>query len=196
MVHVDATYETPLRWPEGRRRTTHPRRAPFRVSLAVARDALLGELFRLGGSRVVIASNARLSRAGQMTSVQPWTADPGVAVWFARKGQELVLACDAWDTIAANLRAIGKTVEAMRGMERWGADQMLDAALGGFAALPERTAGPDPWALLGVQPGAGRDVVDAAYRAGLKRHHPDRGGDAEQLLALNRAYAAVTGASR
>jgi hypothetical protein len=49
----------------------------------------------------------------------------------------------------------------------------------------------DPHAVLGLQPGASRDEVAAAYRALAKRWHPDRGGgaDAERRMAeINGAY--------
>lgn len=48
-----------------------------------------------------------------------------------------------------------------------------------------------PWAkILGLE-GAGpwtRDQVRAAYRAAAMQHHPDRGGTAERMAAVNEAY--------
>jgi hypothetical protein len=49
----------------------------------------------------------------------------------------------------------------------------------------------DPYAVLGLQPGASPDEVARAYRALAKRWHPDRGGgaDAERRMAeINGAY--------
>lgn len=51
-----------------------------------------------------------------------------------------------------------------------------------------------PFELLGVQPDAEPEVVEAAYRALMKKHHPDRtGGDAAKAQQINAAYAAIRG---
>lgn len=42
--------------------------------------------------------------------------------------------------------------------------------------------------VLGVEPDASLDRVRAAYRARVKETHPDRGGDREAFLAVQRAY--------
>jgi hypothetical protein len=57
----------------------------------------------------------------------------------------------------------------------------------------------DYYAVLQVHPGADREVIDAAYRQLMKKHHPDLAGDdperiAEHLArarALNEAYAVL-----
>ena len=48
------------------------------------------------------------------------------------------------------------------------------------------------YVLLGLPSGAERSAIDAAYRALMKRHHPDRGGDAALAAEINRAYADLT----
>ncbi|SBO44815.1 DnaJ-class molecular chaperone [Cyanobium sp. NIES-981] len=42
--------------------------------------------------------------------------------------------------------------------------------------------------MLGVAPEASRAEIKAAYRALVKRHHPDAGGDTTTILALNAAW--------
>jgi molecular chaperone DnaJ len=46
----------------------------------------------------------------------------------------------------------------------------------------------DPYAVLGVKPGASAAEIKAAYRALVKRHHPDAGGDDKRILSLNAAW--------
>jgi hypothetical protein len=47
-------------------------------------------------------------------------------------------------------------------------------------------------AMLGVLPDAPLEVIDAAYRALAKKHHPDRGtGDTEKMQEINAAYARI-----
>lgn len=46
----------------------------------------------------------------------------------------------------------------------------------------------DPYAVLGLTPEASPAEIKAAYRALVKRHHPDAGGDDQRILALNAAW--------
>jgi molecular chaperone DnaJ len=46
----------------------------------------------------------------------------------------------------------------------------------------------DPYGVLGVAPGASDAEIKAAYRALVKRHHPDAGGEEAAMLALNAAW--------
>src|SRR5690349_2697876 len=56
------------------------------------------------------------------------------------------------------------------------------------------TADTTAYAILGLQPGADRDAVEAAYRRLIKRHHPDRaGGDNSRAAEINRAYFELRG---
>jgi molecular chaperone DnaJ len=52
------------------------------------------------------------------------------------------------------------------------------------------------YAVLGVAPGASAAAIKAAYRALVKRHHPDAGGDATVILALNAAWAVLGDAEK
>lgn len=48
--------------------------------------------------------------------------------------------------------------------------------------------------MLGVSPGAPAEVIKAAYRALMKIHHPDVGGDPEKAKEIEEAYRNLSGA--
>jgi DnaJ domain len=59
--------------------------------------------------------------------------------------------------------------------------------------------GVDPYAILGLAPGAAEPEVAAAYREQAKRWHPDRGGGEEaqrRMAEINAAYAALRAGER
>ena len=55
------------------------------------------------------------------------------------------------------LMRLAKSIEAMRGIERWGPSQMMERTFTGFAALPEKS-GSDWWDVLQVRRDASRDA--------------------------------------
>ena len=57
---------------------------------------------------------------------------------------------------------------------------------------PSPVRGPSsPYDVLWLRPGAPPELVKAAYRALAQLHHPDRGGDHEAMVAINRAFDAL-----
>lgn len=183
----------PLCWPE-RRPRFNPRKVNhhFKSSFARARDNCIQEVTRIGGDRLIISSNLKLKPDGK-----PYAADdgkilpdPGVAVYFTRNGKELCFACDCWSHVQDNMHAIALTIEALRGIARWGTGYMMEAAFRGFAALPE-TTGSNWWEVLGVPVNSAPDQVKEAYRLLAKKFHPDtgeNGGDAERFRRVQQAW--------
>lgn len=183
----------PLHWPDGftRREPSRRRRAAFRIaSLAVARDFLLDELRRLGARYVVLSSNVPVRHDGLPYANVAEPRDPGVCVYFDLEGEARCIPCDAWDRVKDNILAVAKTVEAMRGIERWGSGEMMRRAFSAFQALPSPAAG---WrTVLGMGPGpATRQAIDEAYRERARALHPDMGGTHEGMVALNAARDAA-----
>lgn len=139
---------------------------------------------------VIISTDLKLRLDGLPYSNQRVPDDPGAAVyWRDSRGQDKVIALDKYDRIADNIYAIGKTLEALRGIERWGGGQILDRAFSGFVALPspEMAGGVDPYELLGIDPDDSLVARRAAYRRALAKHHPDHGGDPAKFNQVRRA---------
>lgn len=177
----------PLEWPDGYPRTERRKRAPFNTGFAKARDGIVDELRRMNASNVVISTNIPTKANGLPYANQRTPDDPGVAVYFYWQGTQHALACDRWDRVVDNLQALRKSIEAMRGLDRWGASGILERAFSGFARLD--APGEDWSDVLGVAPNATYGVVRDAYLQRRRDTHPDRpGGDADEFQAVQRAW--------
>jgi hypothetical protein len=191
----------PLQWPLGWKRTPrHMKKwGRFEGTLDRCRRELLREIDMLAlgaASRThrmtstVISSNMPLRKDGEMNASAARPDDTGVAVYFHRGEQRLAMACDQYMDVWENLRALQKTIEAMRGIERWGSSSLLDRAFTGFAALPAPRGG-SCWDLLGIGDqweSATEEQVKDAWRARVKVVHPSvPGGSEDALREVNEA---------
>jgi hypothetical protein len=150
---------------------------------------LFREVKRLGGTSVVLSTNVELRQDGIPYASRRAPDDPGVAVYFTRGKRQLVFCCDRWDKVEDNLWAVTKTIDAIRGIERWGSGDMVEAAFSGFQALAAPPTAPW-WAILGVQPHYPTETIAATFTALARVHHPDRGGDGTRMAEINAAYEA------
>ncbi len=211
----------PLQWPAGWPRTPSEAREPSRfgtvgmqqigqtffrrkgtLSLYDECKAVIWELGHLRAVNIAITSNLPTRRDGKPMATGR-TDDPGIAVWWVVDDKEQVMACDRWESPAENLRAIVKSINALRGIERWGSSAIVEKAFAGFNALPPAggtgDGEPEPQA-----PEPPRDwmeyfhVSEAASRGGVKKMHrmfaqqlhPDRDrGDHERMQQLNAAWS-------
>lgn len=186
----------PLQWPAHVPRAKRRERARFETSFARARDGLARELERMGARYTVLSTNVELRLDGQPYANRAEPADPGVAVYFMRNGKRLTFACDRWDRVRDNVQAVRKTIEALRGIERWGASDMLERAFDGFKALPPGSGdgavvtGARPWRdVLGVGSDCQDfDTVRKAWRRKAHETHPDHGGDPAHFAEVQAAY--------
>lgn len=161
ITKLEQVLESRLTWPETKPRASHRRRSPFQGrEVATEHRAVENELQRWGIRQFIVSRNNQRIYAG----------DPGVAVWWNdKKGELRVLACDRWDKLADNMRAIHLTLDAMRALERWGAYTAEQAAEGAkLKALPP----PDAvnW----------RDILGMLEHASLPK--------SDQLIIANRRY--------
>ncbi|MBN1517457.1 J domain-containing protein [Candidatus Sumerlaeota bacterium] len=192
----------PLCWPEGWDRTPdHQRQSgAFKGTPGAIRVLLLDEVERFvwgraSGAhnwrqRIILSSNVPLRLDGEPYANAREPDDPGVAIYFPRDSsqdaQQICMACDQYNRVWKNMRALQKTMEALRGIERWGSSQLLDRAFQGFLALPD----PDQqtwWEVLGVSRHAGEAEIRSAFREKARVMHPDHGGSAESFKRLNDA---------
>lgn len=177
----------PLQWPAGWPRTKNTKTSQFKTSFVKARDGLLYELYLLKAQHIVISSNAELRYDGLPKSPKTQPKDRGIAVYFVLDSQQQCVPCDKWDHIEDNLQAIRLTIEALRGLERWGAKEMVSAAFKGFAALPASVE--KAWyQVLQVSQGAREQEIRDAFRNLARIEHPDAGGSVEAFLNLQRAF--------
>jgi hypothetical protein len=175
----------PLTWPLGRPRTRWPEHSNFDVTLGRAIQDVRDEVSRLGGQSLIISSNMPTRRDGLPYANASQPTDRGVAVYFKYKQKPMCFACDRWNRVEDNMRAISKTIDALRGIARWGTGDMIQQAFTGFIALP---APEQPWQTLGLPDSRPtREQVEDAYRRLAMKHHPDRGGDSSEMSRINTA---------
>jgi hypothetical protein len=188
----------PLRWPDDWKRTTNRKRhAAYKASFVDAYDDVVKELRLFGAIGVVISTDVPLNRNGRPYADGDST-DPGVAIYFTRKHQPYVMACDLYDRVRWNMRALGLAIAGLRAVERSGASHILDRAVAGFAQLPSggpAVAAPAkrPWRevmnLEGFQgpPFVLKAGMEAQYKQLARTRHPDAGGSTEAMAELNAA---------
>jgi hypothetical protein len=179
----------PLQYPANKPRTPNHKRIRSRFGKLTndkAQRELNNCLLRLNAKSIVISTNMPLRKDGGFYSSAREPDDPGVAVYFIYKNSQKCFACDKYDFLRDNIWAIAKTIEAIRGIERWGTGDMVDQAFAGFTALPDRTR--TWWEILEISQTASKEEVNLAYRALAKKHHPDVGGDKDKFAELSDAY--------
>jgi hypothetical protein len=184
----------PLYWPEGWKRTKswQRERSKFKSTFAVARDELINEVGRLrgryfNGNDPVLSTNISLRQDGLPYANQRDPEDAGVAIYFEYKKHPYCFACDKYKCVWENMVAIRKTIEAIRGIERWGASDMMEKAFQGFVAI--EASRDDWWVVLCVDKNADRDLVKRSYMNLRSSHHPDKpGGSAKMFNEITDAW--------
>lgn len=193
-----------MQWPIGWPRTPDNKRERAKFSQRISKDSykepitfevatthLFDELKRLGDKNPILSSNLQIRQDGIPYANQRKPDDPGIAVYFTLNGREQCIPCDKWDRAEDNIRAIAKTIEALRGIKRWGTKQIVNATFKGFTALPS----PDQVIITAVQYFDGchtQTEIKSKYRELAKKMHPDFGGDPAEFHELQRQYDQLT----
>ena len=110
--------------------------------------------------------------------------DRTVKLTYTKNGKTVTLVMGKQNRAVDNLRVLYLAVEAMRLNERRGISDVLESA---YLQLAAPTQAIDPYELLEIRPDTSLEVAEAAYKAKVRKVHPDRGGSSEQMKALNRA---------
>lgn len=178
------TQAYPLTWPDSWPRTARRSKSQFKTTLPGAIKNVQESLRRFATDsgrkleNIVVSSN--------VTLMQSTPSDSGVAVYFTWDGLATCIAVDRYERIEENLQAIHHVIEAERTKLRHGGLNLVRAAFRGYAALPPPT-GKSPWEILGVQPGATEQQIEAAFREKAKSAHPDAGGSVAAMQELTEA---------
>jgi len=201
----DCQFKPISTWP-GKRRTSHqPSR--FRASWGETLDQLRYELGKLRAKRIVIEidlseDQIRLDGWPKATAKPRY---PGVIVSFEAKEGPLRFPCDTFDFWQDNLRAIAKSLEALRAVDRYGVTKRGEQYTG-WKRLPfnnqtESKMTSIEAAELYVRIGGGdigrilddREYANEVYRRAVKACHPDVHGQAfeEDFKRLQEAKAVL-----
>lgn len=180
----------PLYWPEGWKRCRVPHSSNFKSSFTSARDGLINEIKRLGGTKIILSTNIPLRIDGLPYASAREPENSGIAAYFKHKGKDMVFACDEYNKVWENMVAVRKTIEAIRGIERWNASDMLERAFAGFKALQ------DPnkllWReVLGIhQDEDDINVIKHRFKQLCSDYHPDKpSGNSEIFDRINKAWS-------
>lgn len=183
----------PLMWPENEPRTPPDKKrthSAFTVTPDRALRMLYEELKRFKARDVILSTNIPVRQDGGLyaDAMRRRIDDPAVALYFAIGTRSISVCCDLYERIDDNIRAIGKIIEAMRTIERYGGQHLSDKSFTGFVALPPP---PDIWKTLGISKGVGealsqkmrKEFVMDAFRDRAKEGH----GAGRDMAALTEA---------
>lgn len=182
----------PLEWPTiyGRTEAKRRKKSSFIQGMDKTQRFLQAELRRMNATDVSVTANIPVRADGYYFSdwMRRNIEDPGVAVYFTYNSKQVALACDQYLQIWENMYAIAKSIEAIRGMERWGVSEIVDRAFTGFMQLPAPTM-ESIWNILGIEKMPDLAIeIHEAYKRQAKKMHPDVGGKTEDFQKLRQAY--------
>jgi len=185
----------PLQWPIGFKRNTPSQRirSPFKQGMDTSQKFLRRQLELLGAGGLIVSTNIPVRKDGGLFAdyMSKKLEDPGVAIYFRLGTKDegyTSMCCDQYNTVWENIYALGKSIEAIRGLERWGSSEFMQRVFTGFKALPFQSTAKNWWDILEVSRHADQDAIRDAYRKKLKQAHPDVGGTDAEFIRVQQAY--------
>jgi len=208
-MRTTITYRTLSAWPNNVKRTAPDKRkhSPFRSTWSRTLADLDTELVKAYARNVVIeidAPQAEIRRHG-MPKADARTRSPGVILQYdviwrnVETKQEVrrehyVFPCDTYHDWQDNVRAIAKTLEALRAVDRYGVTRD-GQQFAGFKSIPAQTGTTlsieQAATILATESGiafslaSGYEAAQRAFRTARSKTHPDAGGDAARFSAVN-----------
>lgn len=192
---IDIQYEPMQTRPQQK---SQPRRSQFSAHWNDTVKLLSSELKHLGASRCVIELDADRSqfRIDGSLRAQAKFNSSAVAISFkSRHGQQRYPCC-TFDDWRANVRAIGKSLEALRSVDRYGVSSTGEQYKG-WQQLPAPNGDHwnmiDAWRFLKTVTGipAEKNIAEvdlvAVFRAAESKTHPDKGGNPDDFKKVQRA---------
>lgn len=199
---IDAKFVPISEWPGTAAASYSQKVAPFRAPYARTLDLLETELGHLKAKEILI--QAYLKREDirndgwPRSSARPFK--PGVVLTFevvkSDKRITMSFPCDRFNDWEDNLRAIAKSLEALRMVDRYGVTRNNEQYRG-FAALPEADPASQRTSAIAfisrVTGWSESQVVNdpqGAYRLAARATHPDQGGSHEAFTQLQSHWKA------
>lgn len=195
MSKIEEIEAFPLHWPIGYKRTPDGQRikSPFKQSMEKAQQFCRRQIELLGAAGLIISTNIPTRKDGGLYTdyMSRKIDDPGVAIFF-RMGSSMdgytSMCCDQYTTVWENIYGLGKSIEAIRAIERYGTSGFMDRVFTGFKELPPAEKVAAWWIVLGVPAHANAVQIREAYLEKVKSAHPDAGGSPDEFIRIQKAY--------
>jgi hypothetical protein len=204
-MRANVTYRALPAWPNNVPATPYHKRkrSPFRSIWSKTLRDLDRELIAVKAWNTVIEIDAPASeiRRDGMPRADARTRGPGVIISYelhyknSNRVDRFVFPCDTYNDWQDNVRAIARTLEALRAVDRYGVTRD-GQQFSSFKAIPAQTSATKSveWAASVLRQHAGVvfDIEDfnqcrAAYRAARSKAHPDAGGSPDSWHAVQAA---------
>lgn len=175
----------PLYWPENWPRSRKKEWSRFKSTFGAACKNLISEIEKLGGRNIILSTNIPLRNDGLPYASAKEPDDSGIAIYFKYKKQNMVFACDTYIKTWENIVAVKKTIEALRGIKRWRASDMLERAFKGFVALEDKST--DWQSILELGEEITLKHAEFNYKNLRSKYHPDKVDDSEMFMKIQTA---------
>lgn len=200
-MSVTITYREVREWPG--KKTSYRQRAPFKAHATRLWDLLERELVRVNARDVSLFGYWRQKDfkrdGGVYADARP--TEPGIILEFVKGKDRMRFQCDKFPVWLDNVDAIGRSLEALRMMDRYGV--MAGQQYEGFKALPSKaTDTPTSEEALETIARAARctpasiridgEAMAQAIRVAKRNAHPDyRGGTAAEFQRVQHAVGVL-----